>query len=88
MPSNKKSPSKWIVFATIFLAVILTLASYFNPVFGTELEHSTQWLGNVTPLAVLVVGYFLKEEIANWHYKKGQKPLLKLLANFGFALKN
>ncbi len=83
-----KYKSKWIVFSTIFFAAILTLTSYFNPIFGTKLEHSTQWLGNITPLAVLVVGYFLKEEIANWHYKKRAEAASEIIGKFRICSKD
>jgi hypothetical protein len=77
-----KCKSKWIVFSTILFSVTLTLASYFNPAFAKNLENSTQWLGNVTPLIVLLVGYFLKEEIANWHYKKRSEAASEIIGKF------
>lgn len=81
-PKKVKCKPKWIVFSTIFFAAILTLASYFNPIFATKLENSTKWLGNVTPLIVLLVGYFLKEEIANWHYKKRSEAASEMIGKF------
>lgn len=77
-----KYKPKWIVSSTIFFAAILILASYFNPIFATKLENSTKWLGNVTPLIVLLVGYFLKEEIANWHYKKRSEAASEIIGKF------
>jgi hypothetical protein len=82
-----KYKSKWIVFATIFFAVILILASYFNPVFSTKFENSTRWLGNVTPLIVLLLGYFLKQEIANWHYKKRSEAASEIIGKFRICSK-
>lgn len=76
------SKSRVIIYFTTSLAIVLTLGAYFKPAFGVELEQSTRWLGNVTPLVVLVLGYFLKEEIANWHYKKRSEAASEIIGKF------
>ncbi|MBN9378618.1 MAG: hypothetical protein BGO14_07080 [Chlamydiales bacterium 38-26] len=83
-----KYKPQWVICTTIFFAAVLTLASCFNPIFATKLENSTKWLGNVTPLILLLVGYFLKEEIANWHYKKRSEAASEIIGKFRICSKD
>jgi hypothetical protein len=87
-PKKLKYESKWIIMFIIFLAPILIFVSYFNPIFGKKLHHSTQWLGNISPLLIVVAGYFLKEEITNWRYKTRAEAASEIIGKFRVCSKD
>lgn len=62
--------------------------AYVIPLFGDNLERSTKWLSNTTPIIVVILAYFVKEEIANWHYKRRSEAASIIIGKFRVCSKD
>ncbi len=76
-----------IITLSIFI-LFITIISYLFPSFSESLDKSTKWLSNITPLVVLAIVFFVKEEITNWHYKKRSEAASEIIGNFRFCSKD
>lgn len=70
-----------VISISLFVLVMIVLA-YLIPSFGDDLERSTKWLSNTTPIIVIFIAYFVKEEIANWHYKIRSEAAVAIIDKF------
>ena len=73
---------KWAVLAVVCMVPVLIMIGFFLPSLSNALENSTKWVPNITPLVLIAIGYFLKDEIANWHYKKRSEAASEIIGKF------
>lgn len=72
----------WVVVIVIFIMTSLILMSFFLSSLSKDLENSTKWVLNITPLILVIIGYLFKEEISNWHYKRRSEAASKIIGKF------
>lgn len=77
-----------IVILISFFVLVMVAFAYVIPLFGDNLERSTKWLSNTTPIIVVILAYFVKEEIANWHYKRRSEAASIIIGKFRVCSKD
>lgn len=77
-----------IVISILLFVLVMIVVAYIIPSFGDDLERSTKWLSNTTPIIVVLIAYFVKEEIANWHYKRRSEAASAIIGKFRVCSKD
>lgn len=77
-----------IVISILLFVLVMIVLAYLIPSFGEDLERSTKWLSNTTPIIIVLIAYFVKEEIANWHYKRRSEAASTIIGKFRVCSKD